>query len=197
VNQSGRELIPYPSGVARTLVRLPLVLYRLGLGSLVSLLPFAIVTTRGRKSGLPRPSVLEYRRHGTKHYVVSVWGQRTQWFQNLTVHPLVTVQKGREHFGAHASVVEDSGEALRVLYLFRKKAPIIYDALLARLSDKNTVNARTLPDISSQFVIVRLEPVTGEITPAPLPSDLSWVLRIAFVGLLAMMVVRLVRQRRV
>jgi deazaflavin-dependent oxidoreductase (nitroreductase family) len=196
LNQSGRELIPYPSGAARTLVRLPLVLYRLGLGPLVSLLPFLIVITRGRKSGLPRPSVLEYRRHGTKHYIVSVWGRRTQWFQNLMEYPLVTVQKGQEHFGARASIVEDSGEALRVLYLFRKKAPIIYDALLARLSEKNTVNARTLPDISSQFVIVRLEPVTGEPTPPPVPSDLAWVLRFTFVGVLALMVIRLVRQRR-
>jgi deazaflavin-dependent oxidoreductase (nitroreductase family) len=196
LNQSGRELIPYPSGAARALVRLPVVLYRLGLGPLVSLLPLLVVITRGRKSGLPRPSVLEYRRHGTKHYIVSAWGRRTQWFQNLMEYPLVTVQNGWEHFGARASIVEDSGEALRVLYLFRKKAPIIYDALLARLSDKNTVNARTLPDISSQFVIVRLEPVTGEPTPTPVPSDLAWVLRFAFVGVLAMIVIRLVRQRR-
>ncbi len=196
MNQSGRELIPYPTGVVRTLVRLPLLLHRLGLGALVRLLPFAIITTRGRKTGLPRHSVLEYRHHGTKHYVVSAWGRRTQWFQNLIAHPLVTVQKGRERFGARASVVEDSGEALRVLYLFRKKAPIIYDALLARLSDKTAVNARTLPDISSQFVIVRLEPVADQPTPAALPSDLAWVLRVALVGVLAMTVIRLVRLRR-
>jgi len=196
MNQSGRELIPYPTGAARTLVRLPLVLHRLGLGSLVSLLPFLIITTRGRRSGQPRHSVLEYRRHGTKHYVVSAWGQRTQWFQNLIAQPLVTVQKGRERFGARASVVEDTGEALRVLYLFRKKAPIIYDALLARLSNKGNVNARTLPDISSQFVIVRLEPVADQPTPAALPDDLSWALRLTLMSLLGLLVIRLVRQRR-
>jgi deazaflavin-dependent oxidoreductase (nitroreductase family) len=178
------------------LVRLPLLLYRLGLGPLMSLLPLLIITTRGRKSGQPRHSVLEYRRHGTKHYVVSAWGRRTQWLQNLLAHPLVTVQKGQDRFGARASLVEDSGEALRVLYLFRKKAPIIYDAVLARLSDRETVNARNLPDISGQIVIVRLEPVASEPTPPALPSDLAWTLRLAVVSILAFMVVRLVRQRR-
>jgi deazaflavin-dependent oxidoreductase (nitroreductase family) len=195
MNQSGRELIPYPTGIARALVRLPLVLHRLGLGQLVALLPLLIITTHGRKSGLPRHSVLEYRRHGTKHYVVSAWGRRTQWLQNLLAHPLVTIQKGRERFGARASLVEDSGEALRVLYLFRKKAPIIYDALLARLSDQETINARNLPDISGQFVIVRLEPAHGEPMPQPLPSDLAWVMRFALVGALALMVIGLVRRR--
>jgi deazaflavin-dependent oxidoreductase (nitroreductase family) len=196
MNQSGREIIPYPSGVGGVIVRLPLLLHRLGLGPLVSLLPLLIITTRGRRSGLPRHSVLEYRRHGSKHYVVSAWGKRTQWFQNLLAHPLVTVQKGQENFGARASVVADSGEALRVLYLFRKKAPIIYDALLARLSASDSVSARTLPDISGQFVIVRLEPVSGEPTPSALPSDLAWTLRVALVGILVTTVIWLIRQWR-
>jgi deazaflavin-dependent oxidoreductase (nitroreductase family) len=177
-------------------VRLPLLLYRLGLGPLVGLLPLLIITTRGRKSGQPRHSVLEYRQHGTKHYVVSAWGRRTQWLQNLLAHPLVTVQKGQACFGARASLVDDSGEALRVLYLFRKKAPIIYDAVLARLSERETVNARTLPDISNRIVIVRLQPVAGEPTPPGLPSDFAWTLRLAVVSLLALMVIRLVRQWR-
>ena len=188
--------VAFVSGLGGVIVRLPLVLHRLGLGPLVSLLPLLIVTTRGRKSGLPRHSVLEYRRHGSKHYVVSAWGKRTQWFQNLLANPLVTIQKGKEQFGARASVVDDSGEALRVLYLFRKKAPIIYDALLARLSASESVNARTLPDISSQFVIVRLEPVGDEPTPAALPSDLAWTLRVALVGILATTVIWLIRQWR-
>jgi len=196
MNQSGREIIPYPAGVAGKLMRLPLFLYRLGLGPLLDLLPLLIITTRGRKSGLPRHSVLEYRRHGSRHYVVSAWGRRTQWFQNLLANPLVTIQKGRERFGARASVVEDSGEALRVLYLFRKKAPIIYDAVLARLSDSGKVNARTLPKISGQFVIIRLDRVANERTPAPPTADLAWVMRAAAVTTLALMVIRFARQRR-
>jgi deazaflavin-dependent oxidoreductase (nitroreductase family) len=196
MNQSGGQIIPYPRGLVGELVRLPLLLYRLGLGPLVNLLPLLILTTRGRKSGRPRHSVLEYRRHGTKHYVVSAWGRQTQWMQNLLAHPLVTVQKGQDSFGARASLVEDSGEALRVLYLFRKKAPIIYDAVLARLSDQETVNARSLPDITSRIVIVRLEPIAGEPTPPALSADLAWTLRLVVVSILAFMIVRLVRQRR-
>jgi deazaflavin-dependent oxidoreductase (nitroreductase family) len=194
MNQSGREIVPYPTGILRTIMRLPLVLHRLGLGPLVNLLPLLVITTRGRSSGLPRQSVLEYRRHGNRFYVVSVWGKRTQWFQNLIVNPLVTVQKGRERFGARAALVSDSGEALRVLYLFRKKAPIIYDALLSRLSDQGTVNARTLPDIANQFVIVRLEPTVDDSAPPPLPSDLAWIWRTALMAGLALMAIRLVRR---
>lgn len=54
------ERLPYPSHSAlRSLFRLPILLYRLGLEPLVGW-GFMILTTTGRKSGLPRRTAIEY-----------------------------------------------------------------------------------------------------------------------------------------
>ncbi|MFO7322747.1 MAG: nitroreductase family deazaflavin-dependent oxidoreductase [Chloroflexota bacterium] len=178
--------LPYPAGFGRALLRLPVLLYRLGLGGLLGGLPLMILGTRGRKSGLPRYTPVEYRQHGSKYYIVSAWGRRPQWFQNLLASPEVSVQCGTRRFAARASVVEDSGEAARALYLFRKRAPLVYDALLALLSGTPSVNQHTLPDISDAFTIVRLDRQPADTLPvAPLEADLAWVAR---TGLLAIVV---------
>ena len=108
------RLIPYPEGAGRWLLRLPIFGYRLGLGDLLNAGQLMILATRGRKSGLPRYTPIEYRQHGSKYYVVSAWGERPQWFQNLQDCPEVLVQAGRRTFAARAEVVTNSGEALQV-----------------------------------------------------------------------------------
>jgi deazaflavin-dependent oxidoreductase (nitroreductase family) len=86
------ELLPYPSHpVLRALFKSPILLYRLGLGWLVGRL-FMILTTTGRKSGLPRPTAIEYHRlHGRK-YVMNAYGTKSDWYRNLLADPLVTIQ---------------------------------------------------------------------------------------------------------
>lgn len=168
--------LPYPVGIARALLRLPVLLYRLGLGYFLSGIPIMILTTRGRVSGQARHTPVEFRQHGTKFYVVSAWGSRPQWFQNLRAAPDVTVQFGPRRFAARATLVEDSGEAARALYLFRKRAPLVYDTLLALLSGASSVNQRTLPDVSDAFTIVRLDRQANDPLPlAPVEPDLAWV----------------------
>lgn len=169
------QLIPYPQGVGRWLMRLPLLLHRLGLGDLVNAARILVLTTRGRKSGLPRHTPIEYRQHGSKIYLVSAWGTRPHWYQNLLAHAPVTVQQGRKQFSASAHVVTNSGEALRVLNLFRRTAPVIYDALLSRMSDRPDIAPRTLPEITDRITIVRLTPEPGASNLPPLPANLVWV----------------------
>ena len=148
--------IPYPRGLGRLLLRLPLTFYRLGFGGLLNAGHILILGTRGRKTGQPRYTPIEYRRHGSKIYVVSAWGERPQWLQNLKTEPNVLVQQGQQHFGARASIVTNAGEALRVLHLFRRRAPFVYDPIIARLSARERVDARMLPDVSSEITIIRL-----------------------------------------
>ena len=168
--------LPYPTGVTRHVVRLPIWMYRLGLGSMMSAMRLMVLSTWGRKSGLPRHAAIEYRTHGSKIYVVSAWGRRPNWCVNLTEQPVVRVRLGRRAFSAKASVVEDTSEALRVLYLFRKRAPFIYDPIIAYLSNRQSVNSRTLPDVSHMFTIVRLDPSADVVGPPTVEPDLRWVL---------------------
>jgi deazaflavin-dependent oxidoreductase (nitroreductase family) len=176
-----RQLIPYPQGVGRWLTRFPLLLYRLGLGDFLNAARILVLTTRGRKSGLPRHTPIEYRQHGSKIYIVSAWGTRPHWYQNLLVHARVTVQQGRRQLSANAQVVTNSGEALRALHLFRRTAPFYYDTLIARLSNRQDIAPRTLPDIAKQITIVRLTPEPDAPTLPPLPANLTWVLPVGLI----------------
>lgn len=191
-----QPLIPYPSGLGRWLLRLPLLVYRLGLGDLMNIVHIMILGTRGQKTGLPRYTSIEYRRHGSKIYIVSAWGERPHWFGNLQKTSDVMVQQGRRHFAARASAVTNPGEALRVLHLFRRRAPFVYDPIIARLSAREKVNERSLPEVSQEITIVRLDPVEEAPIIPPLAANYAWVLPgILVLGVAAVLVIGLTRSR--
>jgi deazaflavin-dependent oxidoreductase (nitroreductase family) len=182
--------------MSRWLLRLPLVLYRLGLGEVMNRAHLMLLGTRGRKSGLPRYTPIEYRTHGSKIYVVSAWGERPQWFQNLQANPDVLIQQGGRVFGATAQRVTNSGEALRVLHLFRRRAPFVYDPLIARLSDRESVDERTLPDVTEEITIVRIDPNPGTLPMPAIPADLAWMPPAVLVaGVVVVLVISLTRSR--
>lgn len=174
--------IPYPTGIFRGLVRAPILAYRLGLGWLMDWMRVLVLTTWGRKTGLPRHTAIEYRAHGSKLYLLSGWGQRPNWISNLIEQPVVRVRRGGQVLNTRASIVTDTSETLRALYLFRKRAPFIYDPVFARLSDRETVNRRTLPEIASQLTIVRLDPSDDVVGPPAVDSDLRWLWAVLGVG---------------
>jgi deazaflavin-dependent oxidoreductase (nitroreductase family) len=190
------QWIPYPTGVVRWLMRMPLLAYRLGLGNVLSAAHVLILTTRGHKTGRARHTPIEYRKHGKKVYLVSGWGGRPHWYQNVLAEPRVTVQFGGKTFEALGRQVTDNAEALRALSLFRRVAPARYDAVLGRLIESD-VSGKTLPDYSSQFTIMRLD-LTSETPSLPgVPVNLSWLLPIglfaAFGGAILFVVTRLRR----
>lgn len=188
--------LPYPSGIGRWLLRLPVLFYRLGLGDLMNAVHIMILGTRGQKSGLPRYTSIEYRQHGSKIYIVSAWGERPHWFGNLRTTPDVLVQQGRKHFAARASAVTNPGEALRVLHLFRRRAPFVYDPIIARLSARERVDERSLPEVSQEITIVRLDPVAETPKIAPLPANYGWALPgILALGFVVMLIIGLTRSR--
>jgi deazaflavin-dependent oxidoreductase (nitroreductase family) len=170
-----QQWFPYPQGFVRWLVRAPLFAYRLGMGNILNAAHLMVLTTRGRKSGQPRHTSIEYRRHGKKVYLISAWGVHPQWYQNILAEPHVTVQLGDKTFSAHGRQVTDTAEALRALYLFRRIAPARYDAVMGRIIDAD-VNARTLPDYSGQFTILRLDLAADPPPLVGLQANLAWLL---------------------
>lgn len=175
------QFIPYPTGLLRIALRVPLTLYRMGLGDLVNVLRLMVLTTRGRRTGQARHVAVEYRRHGSKIYIISGWGERPQWYQNLTTDPLVTIQLGRHAFSAMADRVTDPAEASRAINLFRRDAPARYDAVLGRLVD-DEITGLKLPDVSQQFTVVRLDMIADEPLLPGVPMDLMWLWPVAVVG---------------
>lgn len=187
--------IPYPSGLWRSLLRAPLLGYRLGLGSLLNAAHLMVLTTRGRKSGQPRFTPIEYRRHGSKIYLISGWGDQPQWYQNLLTDPLATAQLGGRRYCVLADRVTDPAEAVRALNLFRRVAPGRYDAVLGRLVESD-VNARTLPDLSNQFTVMRLDIIPDEPALPGVVADLIWLWPVALGAFALVSVVRSSRSGR-
>jgi deazaflavin-dependent oxidoreductase (nitroreductase family) len=191
-----QAVIPIPRGVVRLLLRLPIAFYRLGLGDLMNAAHIMILGTRGRKSGLTRYTPVEYRRHGSKIYLYSAWGERPHWFQNIQDCPEVLIQQGRHSFSARAAVVSNSGESLRVLHLFRRIAPFVYDPLIARLSARERVDERSLPDVSHEITIIRIDEVPGMLDLHPLPTSWVWIWpTLLALGVVATLIISLTRSR--
>lgn len=93
-----------PSGISRLLFRLPIYLYRLGLGGMMGG-RFVLLNHIGRKSGQPRQAVVEVVRHDPaddSYIVASGFGEKAQWFQNLLHTPDITIQVGRRKLAVRA-----------------------------------------------------------------------------------------------
>ncbi len=143
--------------VAIRLLRAPLYLYQLGWGPALNWIPLLVLTTKGRKSGLPRHVVVEFRRHGRKFYIVSGWGASTDWYRNIEQNNRVTIQHGGQIVDALAQPVDDPAEALRALYMFSRNS-WIYEALFSRMSSAQAADLSTLAEVVDEFTVVRLDP---------------------------------------
>ena len=168
------EILPYPQGISRILFRLPLYLYQAGLGWMLRPFPFIILTTKGRRTGQTRHAVLEYRRHGSKLYVVSGWGAKSHWYQNAMANADVTVQINGQEWQARATHVDDPAEALRALYMFKRSSPI-YDVILANMSSASTIDLRSLKAVAKEFTIVRLDLIEGQPKLRGVQAKHVWV----------------------
>ena len=181
------ESIQHPQIFARFIFRLPLYIYKLGWSPVMSWLPLLILTTKERQSGQPRHTALEYRRHGSKYYVVSGWGKDADWYQNVMQRPRVTIQRGSQVFDATAQPVENPAEALGALYMFSRNS-WLYETLFARMNSAHTADLNTLAEVVEEFTVVRLEPSAGnpELPPVPLFSQPTRRLALALVLLMGL-----------
>ena len=162
----------YHSGpVGRQYYRLPVVLWRLGLGSLVGRV-LVLLTVTGRSTGLPRHTPVAPHVVGGETYVWCPYGRRSQWYRNLTANPVVTVQSHRGTQVMRAVSIEDDDEAIEVVSELRR-----FDVPFLRLYLEGEGIADTPEDIArnrQRLHIRRLVPTPEEGPPA-LKADLAWL----------------------
>jgi deazaflavin-dependent oxidoreductase (nitroreductase family) len=107
---------PYPEGLLRLAFRAPILLYRLGLGWLLSS-RFLLLEHRGRRSGTTRRTVIEVvdldPQRGS-FFVVSAWGKRADWYRNVLADPAVGVSVSSRRFPAMARTVTPEEAALHL-----------------------------------------------------------------------------------
>jgi deazaflavin-dependent oxidoreductase (nitroreductase family) len=97
-----------PGLLLRWFFRAPVALYRMGLGGLMPMQ--LMLTTSGRKSGQPRRAVVDVLQHDRAtdtYYVVSAYGERSDWYRNLQANPAVRVQVRWRKFSARATTLSE------------------------------------------------------------------------------------------
>lgn len=163
------EKIPYPKGLLKWLFKLPILLYRLGLGSLVGRL-FMVMTTIGRKSGLLRRTAIEFHEFKGRKYIFSGWGTKTDWYRNIEANPYITIQTWRGAESVKARRITSETE-LSEAFEFAMSNPTM------RIVIKSVGFDLSLNQFLAQkdrFTFVTFDP-TEEPTPEPLKADLTWV----------------------
>ena len=196
MDKTPHDAFPYPTGIIRRIIQCPVYFYRLGLGYWLKWFPLLILTSENRISGAPHHVALEYRRHGSKYYLFSGWGERPSWVQNLKVNPTVTVQHGDTILSAQATIVTNSDEAMRALYMFRRNS-FIYELILSKMSSADKIDFKTLSEVANQFTVIRIDPIEAPIAlPGlqPLTNRLGPSLLFGLVAALTITVLLVFRQ---
>ena len=115
---------PAPKGMLRLVLRCPILLYRVHLGWLLGH-RFLLLTHIGRKSGITRNTVLEVVSYDSTNHrciIASGWGEKAQWFRNITANPDVELTLGVKIHRARARRM-GKDEAERELRGYAHKHP--------------------------------------------------------------------------
>ncbi len=118
------------NGLLRLLFRAPICLYRLGLGNLLGH-RFLLLIHVGRRSGLPRHTVLEiieYRAVGPELVAMSGFGPEADWSRNIEATHRSGIVVGSRHFEVVHRLLE-TAEVVSVFASYERRhwviAPII------------------------------------------------------------------------
>ena len=187
--QKDSGFLTYPTGGWRkAMFKYPVYLWRLGLGPLMGKI-MVLMTTTGRKSGLPRRTLTEYHRLNGKKYAPSGFGSRSQWYKNIEADPHVTIQTedGAERVIA-VRVTEDDEILALMDVMIKKDGTAMRDLYLNALEIEPT--PEDILAKKDRIYWLRFDP-TDEPTPPPQEADLMWVWPITAVfTLLAILILR-------
>ena len=84
-----------------------------------------LLTTTGRKSGLPRVTPLQYEEFGGVIYIGSARGVKADWFKNLQADPHAQYRIGGQSFAAVAEPITDPVRIADFLELRLRRHPVM------------------------------------------------------------------------
>jgi deazaflavin-dependent oxidoreductase (nitroreductase family) len=151
-----------PRGWKAALWRLPIWLYRLGMGWLLGG-RFLLLTHTGRASGKARQAVIEVVAHNAQtktYFAVSGFGEKAQWFQNITKTPQVRIQVASRKMAARAERLPvEEGESILQEYASRHPAALREISRLLKLPydgspESISAIARVLPVVAFHVQVV-------------------------------------------
>ena len=119
-----------------------------------------LLTTIGRKSGLPRVTPFQFEEVEGNYYIASARGQDADWFKNIQANPNVHVQTRQREFDAVAEPVTDPIRIADFIDLRLKRHPVmirlimtLFDGLPLRFSRND------LETMAREKALVVLHPI--------------------------------------
>ncbi|MCU0475293.1 MAG: nitroreductase family deazaflavin-dependent oxidoreductase [Anaerolineae bacterium] len=158
--------------------RFPVTLYRVGLARAMGALPVLILTTRKTTTVGARHTPLEYRRHGSRIYVISPEPDTARWFAHIRDQTYATLRIGDSSRPVRATIVTDEAEAVRALFLFRLSVPAPLRWVTWSARKQAEIQPQALKKTARRYAVVRLEAVPKTVMADVLPPvthDRAWV----------------------
>jgi len=113
----------------RLIKRPPQLLYAIGLGPIYGRMVL-LLTTIGRKSGLPRVTPLQYEVVDGLYYIASARGEKADWFRNILANPNVEIRVKRNRFHGVAETITDPERFADFIALRLRRHPRMIGAIL-------------------------------------------------------------------
>jgi deazaflavin-dependent oxidoreductase (nitroreductase family) len=172
LSEGAQLLREYPTGGwLRVAFKAPLYLWRMGLGFLIGRY-IMVITTFGRKSGLPRSTGAEWHPLRGSKFVPVNYGERAQWYKNIQANPHVTIQTAHGTERVTARRITDDAELIEAYHVIQARNPMMTQWFLESKGIQDS-EADILAH-KDRIFLVTFDP-TDEPTPPPLQADLVWV----------------------
>jgi deazaflavin-dependent oxidoreductase (nitroreductase family) len=120
--------------------------------------PVLLLTTTGRRSGLPRVTPLQYEAIDGTIYVAAARGQKADWFRNIVAHPQVEIQIGTRRFRARAEPIADPSRIAEFLETRRTRHPQMIGAMLLLHGWSPRADRQALEKLAQELALVALHP---------------------------------------
>jgi deazaflavin-dependent oxidoreductase (nitroreductase family) len=121
-----------------------------------------LLTTTGRKTGLPRTTPLQYEHDGGCYLVGSSRGKQADWFRNILANPQVGVQVGMRYFQGHADPVTDPRRIADLLELRLQRHPLMVGKILEMEGLGRTPGRARLEIYACKLAMVVIQPDTSQ-----------------------------------
>ena len=123
-----------------------------------------ILTTKGRRSGLPRHTPLQYELENSAIYVASARGCQADWVRNILVDSNVEVELEDLHFHAQSQVITDSTQISEFLEMRLRRHPLMMGAMMIFHGLPPRPNRDQLYELAVDLALVKLNPIDLEIS---------------------------------
>jgi deazaflavin-dependent oxidoreductase (nitroreductase family) len=152
--------------LARLLFRLPVWLYRVGLGWVFGH-QFLLLTHAGRRTGRVRETVLKVLHYDPvtrESIVASAWGEQTDWYRNIQAHAALSVRTGMDWYVPRQRMLP-SDEAADVFEDWTRRQHWFARLMLAQVGQPLAMGATQRAALGGNFPFVGFSPSDNQRLP--------------------------------